>query len=74
MINFNEAVMLWLPTHLVEDEPEAVETVTTANGIILDFCDGEISFEQTLDELYDQRVDVDSYLEDFEQSLRRFGA
>jgi hypothetical protein len=74
MTNFDEAVMLWLPAYLVEDDSEAVETVTTANRIILDFCDGEISFEQTLDELHDQCVDVDSYLEDFEQSLRRFGA
>lgn len=74
MSNFNEAVMLWLPAYLVEDDQEAVETVTTANGSILNFCDGEISFEQTLEELHDQHVDVDSYLEDFEQSLRRFGA
>lgn len=74
MSNFSEAVMLWLPSHLVEDDSEAVETVTTANGIILDFCDGEISFEQTLDELNDHHVDVDSYLEDFERSLRQFGA
>lgn len=74
MSNFSSAVMLWLPSHLVEDDSEAVEAVTTANGIILDFCDGEISFEQTLDELNDHHVDVDSYLEDFERSLRQFGA
>lgn len=74
MSNFNEAVMLWLPTHMVEDEPEAIETVTTANGIILDFCDGEISFEQTLDELNDHHIDLDSYLENFAESLRTFGA
>ena len=74
MSNFSEAVMLWLPAYLVGEDPQAVETVTTANGIILDFCDGEISFEQTLDELNDHHVDVDSYLEDFERSLRQFGA
>lgn len=72
MSNFNEAVMLWLPVHMVEDE--AIETVTAANGIILDFCDGEISFEQTLDELNDHHIDLDSYLENFEESLRIFGA
>jgi hypothetical protein len=74
MNNFNEAVMLWLPACLVKDDVEAVETVTIANGIILDFCDGEIGFEQALEELCDQRVNVDSYLENFEQSLRQFGA
>ena len=74
MSNFSEAVMLWLPAYLVDEDSKAVETVTTANGIILDFCDGEISFEQTLDELNDHHVDVDSYLEDFERSLRQFGA
>lgn len=74
MSKFNEAVMLWLPAHLVSEDPEAVKTVTTANGVILNFCDGEIGFEQTLDELNDHHVDVDSYLEDFEQSLRHFGA
>ena len=74
MSNFSEAVMLWLPAYLVDEDSKAVETVTTANGIILDFCDGEISFEQTLDELNDHHVDVDSYLENFERSLRHFGA
>ena len=74
MSNFSEAVILWLPAYLVDEDSKAVETVTTANGIILDFCDGEISFEQTLDELNDHHVDVDSYLENFERSLRHFGA
>lgn len=66
--------MLWLPSHMVEDDPEAVETVTSANGIILDFCDGNISLEQVLDELNDHHVDMDDYLDNFEQSLHRFGA
>jgi hypothetical protein len=74
MTDFNESIMLWLPTHMIKDEPEAIETITTANGIILDFCDGEISFEQTLDELNDHHVDMDDYLDNFEQSLRLFGA
>lgn len=73
MSRFDEAVMLWLPDYMVEDDPEAVETVTAANGTILDFCDGHISLEQVLDELSDRQVDVDDYLDNFEQCLHRYG-
>jgi hypothetical protein len=58
---------------MVED-PEAVEDVTKANGLILDFCDHEIGFEQVLDEFSTIGVDMNSYLDDLDSAMRRLGA
>jgi hypothetical protein len=73
MSNFRESVMLWLPEYVVEDDPEAIETVTTANGLIFGFMDGDIGLEQALDEMNDHHVDVDHFLGDLELSIRRHG-
>jgi hypothetical protein len=58
---------------MVEDD-EAVADVTKANGLILDFCDGEISLEQIVDEFSDLGVHTDTYLDDLDLTLRRLGA
>jgi hypothetical protein len=71
--NLSECMFLWLPSHMVED-PEAVEDVTKANGLILDFCDSEVSFEQVLDEFSTIGVDMDDYLSDLDLTMRRLGA
>lgn len=63
-------MMLWLPSHMVEDS-EAVADVTKANGLILDFCDREICLEQVIDEFSDLGVCVDTYLDDLDLTLRR---
>lgn len=65
--------MLWLPSHMVEDDTEAIETVSTANGLIFDFMDGDICLEQALDEMNDCHVDVDHFLDDLELSIRQHG-
>jgi hypothetical protein len=73
MTNLSESMMLWLPSYMVEDD-EAVKDVTQANGLILDFCDGEISFEQIVDEFSTIGVCTDTYLVDLDSTLRRLGA
>ncbi len=73
MTNLSQSMMLWLPSYMVEDD-EAVADVTKANGLILDFGDGEISLEQIVDEFSDLGVHTDSYLDDLDLTLRRLGA
>jgi hypothetical protein len=72
MTNLSESMMLWLPSYMVEDD-EAVEDVTKANGLLLDFCDREIGLEQVCDEFSTIGVDMDAYLNDLDTSLRRLG-
>lgn len=73
MANLSESMMLWLPSYMVEDD-EAVEDVTKANGLILDFCSQEICLEQVIDELSDLDVHTDTYLDDLDLTLTRLGA
>lgn len=72
MKDLAEATMLWLPSYMVEDD-EAVADITQANGLIVDFCDRDISFEQLLDELSTLKVDVDDYRANLDYCLRQRG-
>lgn len=65
-------VMLWLPTYLVDDS-EAVANVTRANGLILDFCDRDVSLEQVLDEMSTIGVSPDQFRETLDFNLRLRG-
>lgn len=69
----SESMFLWLPSYMTEDT-EAVQDITNANGLILDFCEQEISFEQVCDELSTINVDMDDYLNNLNLTLRRLGA
>lgn len=69
----SESMFLWLPSHLTEDT-EAIQNITNANGLILDFCEQEISLEQVCDEFSAINVDMDDYLSNLDSSLRRLGA
>lgn len=73
MSNTLQPMMLWLPSHMVEDE-QAVTDITNANGLIMDFCDQEIGLEQVLDEFSTIGVDMDDYLNNFDTALRRMGS
>lgn len=66
-------MMLWLPSYMVDDE-EAVEDITKANGLVVDYLDGDICIEQMLDEFNDIGVDLDDYEKKLETTLRRLGA
>jgi hypothetical protein len=70
-----QSSLLWLPTHLVEDEVEAAMTNNSrANGFIMDFLDGDISLEEAIENLYDLSVNVDEYLQTFDENLTRLGS
>lgn len=73
MDHLKESMLLWLPAHMLEDL-ETVKDVTTANGLVLDFCSQKISFEQVCDEFQTIKVDMDDYLNKFEYSLRQLDA
>ena len=72
MNNLSTDVMLWLPSHLVEDG-EAVHNVTRANGLIIDFCDRDIGLEQVLDEFSTIGIDVDDFRTALDFNLRQRG-
>ena len=70
-----ESSLLWLPIHLIEDDTtEAITENTKSNGIILDFLDGEIGLEETIDHLNDCHIDIDNYLRTLDSNLRSLGA
>ena len=62
MKRIKESMMLWLPAYMVEDR-EVVTDVTKANGLVMDFFDGDICLTQVIDEFNDIGVDLDSYLD-----------
>ena len=70
MNDLPKSIMLWLPSYLAENE-EAVTNVTKANGLIIDFCDRDVSFEQVLDEFSTMNVDVDDFRENLDFYLRQ---
>lgn len=72
MDNLTTDVMLWLPAYLTEDD-ESVELVTKANGLILDFCDRDVSLEQVLDELSTMRLSPDAFTHNLDLNLRKRG-
>ncbi len=69
-----EPMMLWLPSWMVEEVPEAVKNITKANGLVMDYLDRDIPIEQMLDEFNDIGVDLDDYADNLEATLRRLGA
>lgn len=72
MNDLSTDVMLWLPSHLVE-EVEAVHNVTRANGLIIDFCDRDIGLEQVLDEFSTMGISPDEFRSTLDFNLRRRG-
>lgn len=72
MTDLPESVMLWLPSHLVQDE-EAVNNVTKANGLIFDFCDRDITLEEVLDEISSMDINPDIFANSLDFQLRLRG-
>ena len=72
MNDLSTDVMLWLPAYLVKDQ-EAVDNVTKANGLIMDFCDCDASLEQVLDEFSTMGVSPDRFRETLDFNLRLRG-
>ncbi len=72
-MNFRESMLLWLPASMLDEQPLLIEEVTAANGAILDFCDGELSFADTLEAIEYYGANVDQYRAGLEADLRRLG-
>lgn len=75
--SLQSSMLLWLP-NTSELEPEEtrdlIQKVTLANGAILDFCDGEVPFDDTLEIIEFYGADVDEYRSSIAETLLRYGA
>ncbi len=71
-MSFRESMLLWLPVSLIEDD-KSIEEVTYANGAILDFCDGELSFADTLETIEYYGANVDEYRSGLALEVKRLG-
>lgn len=60
-MSFHNSMLLWIPTYLIDEDDSLIEKVTSANGAILDFCDGELSFADTLETIEYYGANVDEY-------------
>ena len=60
-MSFRESMLLWLPSSMLNEQESLIEEVTYANGAILDFCDGELSFADTLETIEYYGANVDEY-------------
>ena len=72
-MSFRESMLLWLPASMLDEQPGRIEEVTAANGAILDFCDGELSFADTLEAIEYYGANVDEYRASLADDLRRSG-
>lgn len=68
-----ESMLLWLPASMLTEQPSIISEVTAANGAILDFCDGELSFADTLETIEYYGANVDQYRGALADDLRRLG-
>ncbi|PSB27470.1 hypothetical protein [Chlorogloea sp. CCALA 695] len=72
-MSFRESMLLWLPVSLTSDD-KSIEEVTLANGAILDFCDGELSFADTLETIEYYGANVDEYRSGLATDVKLLGA
>ena len=73
-MGFRESMLLWLPSSMLTEQPSLIEEVTAANGAILDFLDGELSFADTLETIECYGADVDQYRAELSVTLGRYEA
>ncbi len=72
-MSVRESMLLWLPSSMLDEQPLLIEEVTAANGAILDFCDGELSFADTLETIEYYGANVDQYRAVLASDLRQLG-
>ena len=72
-MSFRESMLLWLPSSMLNEQESLIEEVTYANGAILDFCDGELSFADTLETIEYYGANVDEYRTVLASDLQRLG-
>lgn len=68
-------MLLWIPNsqECPQESDELIQQVTAANGAVMDFCDGIITLETTLEIVSDCGADVDRYIADLDESIRFLG-
>ncbi len=71
-MSLTESMLLWLPASMLDEQP-LIEEVTAANGAILDFLDGELSFADTLETIEFYGADVDEYRTELSHTFGRYG-
>lgn len=71
-----ELMLLWLPSYIesTEESTQLIEQVTTSNSAIVDFCNGDISFADTLEIVEHYGANIDDYRTTLAESLDRIGA
>ena len=76
MVDLQESMLLWIPVdpESPQESDELISDVTAANGAVLDFCDGIITLDQTLEIVDDCGADIDRYLADLDFTFRQLGA
>ena len=72
-MSFRESMLLWLPSSMLNEQESLISEVTYANGAILDFCDGELSFADTLETIEYYGANVDQYRTVLASDLRQLG-
>lgn len=74
-MDLEESMLLWVPVtaECPQESDELIEKVTTANGAVIDFCDGIIGLEYSLEIISDCGANVDRYLAALDSSLRFLG-
>lgn len=75
-MDLQESMLLWIPVsrECPEESDDLIQQVMTANGAVLDFCEGYLSLDETLQIVSDCNADVDDYIENLAQTISWFGA
>lgn len=75
-MSLSESMLLWLPSYIESAEQSAhlIEQVTTGNGAILDFCNGESSLVDTLEIIEYYGANIDDYRKTLAENLDKMGA
>lgn len=73
-MSLRESMLLWLPASMLTEQPSLIEEVCSANGAILDFLDGELSFADTLETIEYYGANVDEYRSNLALDLKLMGA
>ncbi len=70
-----ESMFLWLPTNIEteEESEQLIERVTLANDAVIDFCEGNRTFSDSLEIISACNIDIDNYLDTLSENFRTMG-
>lgn len=75
-MDLQESMLLWVPVNreCPQESDELIENVQIANGAVMDFCDGLLELDETLQIIESVDADVDDYLANLARTISAFGA